>query len=168
MKEAQPHPKSNPLRTLGRFLLIGLLVTIFFPIIFGYFLWDVYLRLQFLRVYKIHGQFILLVYSDSPDWKSFIENNWLRIIRPYSIVLNWSERKKWNSWSWPVQAFKHWGGGKNFNPMAIVLAGGFKIKVIRFYEAFKDFKHGKEEPLRTAENQLFEFVKARLKNQKIS
>jgi hypothetical protein len=119
-----------------------------------------------LKVYKIHGKFILLVYSDSPDWKSYIENNWLRIIRPYSIVLNWSERKNWNYWSWPVQGFKHWGGGKNFNPMAIIFAGGFKIKVIRFFEAFKDYKHGKEEPLRTAETQLFELVKARLKNQK--
>jgi hypothetical protein len=166
MNDLQPHPKSSPLRTLGRFLLIGLLIIVFFPIIFGYFLLDVYLRLQFLRVYKSQGKFIILVYSDSPDWKPYIDNNWLRIIRSYSIVLNWSERKKWNYWSWPVRAFKHWGGGKNFNPMAIILAGGVKIEVIRFFEAFKDFKHGKEVPLRTAENQLFELVKARLKNQK--
>jgi hypothetical protein len=87
-----------------------------------------------------------LVCPDSPDWKSYIENNWLRIIRPYSIVLNWSERKL--ELLVGLFAVQHWGG--KINPMAIILAGWFKIKVIWFLKYLK-ISHGKKnlyEPLK--------------------
>ena len=106
-----------------------------------------------------HQKFILFVYSDSPNWKSYIERNILPQIQDHAVILNWSERNQWDKTSWPVQVFEHWGGQKNFNPLAVVFCGLTQVRVIRFYRAFLDFKHGKEALLRQAESQLLELTR---------
>lgn len=164
MHDIAERKKANPIETVVMLLLIALLCIVFFPFILAYVVREIYLRFQFHRVYISQGKFVLFVYSDSPNWKSYIESKVLPPIKDYAIVLNWSERSKWKGKkSWPVQAFRHWGGSKEFNPLAIVFCGLTRVRTIRFYQAFRDFKHGKEAPLREAESQLSELVKARAK-----
>ena len=43
--------------------------------------------------------------------------------------------------------------------MAILLSSEGKMKEIRFWQAFKDFKHGKDKLLKEAEESLFNEVK---------
>ena len=45
-------------------------------------------------------------------------------------------------------------GDREFNPLAIVFPERGLVQVIRFWQAFRDYKHGKERALRAAEAEL--------------
>ncbi|MGB7207822.1 MAG: hypothetical protein WBD27_04105 [Pyrinomonadaceae bacterium] len=142
-------------------LLIAFLGLVFvavsFPFVKTYEQWLMY------RFWQRHGQFgrfILFVYSDSPNWKNYIEENILPRIGPYAITLNWSKRREWRETNpFEARVFYHWAGKRQFNPMAILLSSEGKMKEIRFWQAFKDFKHGKDKLLKEAEESLFNEVK---------
>jgi hypothetical protein len=117
------------------------------------------LRLAFEALVTAKGRRILLVYSRSPVWQEYIERNWLPVLADQAMVLNWSDRASWKGRrSFAAWVFRHWAPSDNFNPMAIVFPGFRPAKRIGFYYAFRDWKHGKEEPLRDAEKQLFAYV----------
>ena len=61
----------------------------------------------------------------------------------------------------PLEAkvFKQWAGEREFNPLAIIFSRSGKVKVIRFWQAFRDYKHGNEKLLKEAEASLFEEMK---------
>ena len=124
-------------------------------------------------------KYLLFVYSNSPNWKEYIETTLLPKIAPLSVVLNWSEKAQWELTRKPlaVRIFEHWAvmsvdrwrgklrwgpkrefggvaGGDEYNPIAIVFIPWWKPTVIRFWEAFKDYKHGRDRRLRQAESQL--------------
>ena len=94
------------------------------------------------------------MYSDSPNWKSHIESEVLPRVRDKLVILNWSHRAEWPR-SLEVMAFRHWGGEKDFNPIAILFPPQKPVLTLRFYSAFRDFRHGKPEALRTLEEALF-------------
>jgi len=124
----------------------------------------------------------LLVYSDSPNWQAYIEANWLPRFSEQLVVLNWSERSRWQEQgrSFDAALFRRYAGQSEFNPVAIIflprrrfelLANWFTairrrdafhmllpdpgdVLVIRFYRAFRDFKHGKDRALRAHEQTL--------------
>src|SRR5688572_20401113 len=80
-----------------------------------------WLRTRFWFRYGSKGRFILFVYSDSPNWKDYIESKILPRIRSHVVVLNWSERKKWPAKSaFEAKVFRRWAGYREFNPVAIV------------------------------------------------
>jgi hypothetical protein len=137
-------------------LLIAVLSAISFPFIKLFGQW---LKYRFWQRHGKFGKFILFVYSDSPNWKEYIEDNMLPRIEKYAVLLNWSQRKEWHK-THPLEAriFNHWAGRKEFNPMAILLSPRLRVKQVRFWKAFKDFKHGKEESLREAEDGFFDEV----------
>jgi hypothetical protein len=125
----------------------------------------------------------MLIYSNSPVWQSYIEANWLPRIGPEAVVLNWSERSTWAK-NYPLEArlFRSHLGDREFNPAAIVfhrkplltpwqslLAGRFldalllvrkDATVIRFWAAFRDFKHGRDSSLRAKEAEMFTLMAA--------
>ena len=134
----------------------------------GYFL-----RMQIQSEWYPKNKYLLFVYSESPVWKEYIETNILPRISELGIILNWSERSKWawNSNKFEVKVFKYWANvslfkkngkkelqGYEYNPIAIVFTPGNKVKVFRFWKAFKDYKHGKTIPLKKVENELFESI----------
>jgi hypothetical protein len=123
------------------------------PFIFSYRQW---LKFRFWQRHGKRGRFVLFIYSDSPNWKDYIEANILPRIESHAVTLNWSKRKEWERMN-PFEAkiFNHWAGEKEFNPMALVFSPGGKIKDVRFWRAFKDFKHGKGASLKQAESLLF-------------
>lgn len=159
-------------------LPIWLPITVFIMIIYFIMikpLEGLYLKMRVRSEWYPRNKYILFVYSDSPNWKEYIETNMLAKILEPAIIMNWSERSKWawNSKLLEVKVFKYWANvslfinkgekqlqGNEFNPIAIVFAPGCKVKVFRFWKAFKDYKHGKTLLLKKVESELYEVVES--------
>jgi hypothetical protein len=140
-------------------LTLGLLVAVFCGVI-GSWLYSRHLLARF-RAKWGPSRPLLLVYSNSPHWQSYIEANWLPRVSPHAVVLNWSHRSKWGPDGSPEsRLFHNLGTDREFNPLVVYLPRGGKTRVIRFWKAFRDFKHGKDAKLREAEAELFAIVDA--------
>lgn len=137
-------------------ILIALLLIGFSPIAIAavllYFLWGAILYVAIWLTRR--NQFVVFVYSNSPTWQVYIENEILPYIRNRAVILNWSERRRWKN-SLPVLAFKYFGGYRNFNPLGLVFPLFSFVKRYSFYEAFKQFKHGNVESVEQIKNELF-------------
>ena len=105
------------------------------------------------------GQDVLFVFSDSPIWLDYIEAEILPRIRRRAIVLNWSERKKW-SWGLARAVFGHFGGTQEFNPLAVVFRPLKRAQVFRFWQPFRNWKHGRGERLRQVQSDFFRALDA--------
>ena len=105
-------------------------------------------------VWNIRGTRLLLVHSNSPVWQAHIQKDILPRLPERSIVLNWSDHNKWRP-SLAAMVFHHFGGYRNFNPLAVVIRPFRRAKVFRFHEAFTEFKHGRPEPLAKVEAEFF-------------
>jgi len=145
------------------------------------------LRSAFLAKWSPQGKVGLIVYSNSPNWKDYIEATWLPRVADKTVVLNWSDRQHWSR-EYPLEAklFRAYAGTKEFNPIAIIFTGppvrpiaerwaalcsGAILdavlfshyperEVIRFRQPFKDFKHGRDRALRQAEERMFAAIDA--------
>jgi ribosomal protein S18 acetylase RimI-like enzyme len=117
------------------------------------------LKRRFEDAHGRHGRNVLLVYSDSPNWKAYIDENLLPRIAPRAVVLNWSERAKWTRDDpWEAELLRHWGGRREFNPLALVFERSGRVRTFRFFEAFHEHKHGKSAALEQLERELIEAV----------
>jgi len=152
------HKKENLLISFLKLLTIPLILILAFPFIIPNIVRGIYLRFKFCMVAAKLGKNILFVYSDSTNWKLYIETNILPRIQDKAIILNWSERSQWDNSSWEVRTFLHWGGYRDFNPVAIVYCNFFKIRVISFHKAFLDYKHEKIETLQKVESKFFQLI----------
>ena len=115
------------------------------------------LRLAVWSWWCLRGRDILFVYSDSPVWHDYIEQHILPHLGKRAIVLNWSERKRWRL-SLKRMAFYHFGGDREFNPLAVVLRPFRRTCTFRFWHPFRDFKHGRPEELRKMEDEFFALI----------
>jgi hypothetical protein len=100
----------------------------------------------------------LFVYSNSPIRHNYVEDKILPRLGRRAITLNWSHRSRW----WPklaVLAFRFFGGHRAFNPMALVFWPFRPARKFRFYEPFREFKHGNTEPVAERAKELFDFLK---------
>ncbi len=104
--------------------------------------------------WSTRGIRLLFVHSDSPVWQDHIRQDILPRLPDKSLVLNWSERKKWRP-SLAAMVFHHFGGHRDFNPLAVVIKPFRRAKVFRFHQAFADWKHGKPEALTKMETEFF-------------
>lgn len=111
------------------------------------------LRLLIWALWCPRGRDVLFVYSNSPIWHDNVENQILPNLGDRAVVLNWSERKRWR-WSVARRAFRHFGGDREFNPLAAVFRPFGRTQVFRFWQPFQDFKHGRPEPLRRMKTEL--------------
>jgi hypothetical protein len=110
---------------------------------------------QFRRTWRSQGKDLLIVYSDSPHWHDYIRDRWLPKWGERAVVLNWSERKHWRRSRSPEAAvFRAFAGVREFNPLGIVVPEHGAAVVVRFWRAFRDFKHGKEQSVRLKEEEL--------------
>ena len=153
--------KKSLLNVLFKRVLNTLLLIVLFPFIIIFlcvlplllilrFLHGLFLGyLVMLRWHPKHKN-ILFVYSDSPNWKEYIESNILPKIKDQTIVLNWSDRSKpiWREKPLEVKLFIHWSqahpyknwrkwDGREYNPIAIVFDPWWNVKVLRFWNAFR-------------------------------
>jgi len=139
------------------------------------------LRRAFQRRFGTKDKIGILVYSNGPHWQHYVEDNWLPRFGHRFVVLNWSERSTWQrDHALESKIFRRFAGAREFNPIAIILndvgphaawrawiravrsrdlvgmfaPGVAEAHVIRFWQPFKDFKHGKDRGLRAAEADL--------------
>ena len=97
----------------------------------------------------------VLIWSNSPNWKDYIEKNWQPKIGDRLIILNWSEKERWGK-SLPARLFHHFcGTQENYYPSIILFRGLRRPLVYRFFFAFRDYKHGDEKALKGLESHLF-------------
>ena len=98
---------------------------------------------------------VLFVYSDSPNWKEYIEQVVLPRLPENSVVLNWSRRSQWPRIGVSVWLFRTFAGRREFNPIGLVFRRFSLVVRYRFWESFRDMKHGRLGTLRTLEERFF-------------
>ena len=114
---------------------------------------------RFRRLWGRQGKDLLIVYSDSPHWQVYVEEHWLPKWGDRAVVLNWSQRKQWKKRQPEVALFHAVAGRTEFNPLGVVVPQrGQRARVVRFWLAFRDFKHGKDRLLRNAEAELVRYL----------
>ncbi len=132
-------------------LAIGVLALVLFIVS------SVSLRIIIWSWWCLRGKDILFVYSDSPIWHDYIEQKILPHLGDRAVILNWSERKRWR-FSLARMAFYHFGGYRQFNPLAVVFRPFGRTHTFRFWQPFKDFKHGQPESLNKMESEFFKLL----------
>lgn len=135
-------------------LAVGLLVLVILSLIAWqrFDTWNAAER--FRRAYRSLGKDLLLVYSNSPHWQSYVETNWIPRWESRAVILNWSERSKWNRNQPEVALFHALASEREYNPLAIVVPPRGRAIVVRFWKAFRDHKHGKIQKLQQQEAEL--------------
>jgi hypothetical protein len=73
--------------------------------------------------------------------------------------LNWSQRRQWQGSAPEVTLFREFVGGggfsREYNPVAVIVPPrGRRVHIVRFWRAFRDYKHGRTRRLREAEAEL--------------
>jgi hypothetical protein len=156
------HTKQRPLLVLASVLIGGPLLLLISPFVLVYFLLfrlqGVWLAFRYRRRF-LPTRPLLVVYSDSPNWKAHFESHLLPAIAERSVVLNYSQRATWSRTAHlESSVWQHWAGDHSNNPCVIAFPPSGQPEVIRFYEAFRDFKHGKPEQLVAAEAAVMHFL----------
>jgi hypothetical protein len=131
------------------FLLIGLVVHLAMGLGLHLAVWCWWLP---------RGRDLLFVHSDSPVWQRHIQEEILPALESRAIVLNWSQRARWPS-GLAAAVFRYFGGAREFNPMAIVFRPFWPARVFRFWQPFREKKHGKPESLERLTNELFAYLR---------
>jgi hypothetical protein len=156
--------KTDAHRHVTRWWQIAILI-ILSPLVLGFamltlvlfFIISVCLRILIWSWWCLRGQNILFVYSDSPIWHDYIEQQILPYLGGRAIVLNWSRRKQWR-FSLAQMAFFHFGGYRQFNPLGVVFRPLGRTHTFRFWQPFHDYKHGNLEPLHKLESEFFGLI----------
>lgn len=144
-------------------LLVLLLIVLLSPLIFVVLLLWLLTRigLNFLVwiLWCTRGKDILFIYSNSPIWHDYIEEHLIPYIKARSVLLNWSNRRHWfGALSLQSVVFRHFGGSKEYNPLAVYFRPFKPHRTFRFFNAFHDYKHGKPETLKRIESDFFSSV----------
>ena len=140
-------------------LLLPVLIPILLVFIAIYIPYSLLLRLCIWSLWCSRGSDVLLVYSNSPIWQEHIQNCILSRLGNRAKILNWSERSQWRFPPTLARlAFHHFGGHREFNPLAVVFRPFDRTRSFRFWKPFQDFKHGRSESLDKMEKELFDFL----------
>jgi hypothetical protein len=134
--------------TFSQRLKNGALVVVVLPFVLPlalvaialHLLYRIVLYLLVWTLWLPRGKDILFVYSD-------METQVLPLVQERAVVLNWSDRKKWMTWSLGVAAFRHFGGLREFNPLVVLFRPVRSARVFRFWSPFKDLKRGYNAPV---------------------
>lgn len=137
-------------------LIVLVLIPLLFLVLAAYGLSALLLHVALWLLWGPLGKRVLFVYSNSPVWQQYIEQNILPRLPETAVVLNWSERRIWNRMTLAYLAFRFFGGSREFNPLAVVVRPFRWARCFRFWQSFRDFKHGKTQSLMKVETEFFE------------
>jgi hypothetical protein len=105
------------------------------------------------------GRDVLFVYSDSPVWHDYVEEQILPRIESRAITLNWSNRRNWlHKWALAPCVFRFFGGRREYNPLALHFRPLRVHRRFQFWKAFRDYKHGRTESLKKVEQEFFRSI----------
>jgi hypothetical protein len=159
MKKSELRGSSGRLvQAAGAALLVLLLVLLSPIVLVGvmlYGLWSLALYVAIWSLWCPRGRYVLFVSSDSPIWRDYVEREILPKLQGRAVILNWSQRKRWNR-SLAVAAFRHFGGDRAFNPLAVVFRPFRFARTFRFFEPFQEFKRGRPEKVESLKERLFD------------
>ncbi|HSL02621.1 MAG TPA: hypothetical protein VK901_03665, partial [Nitrospiraceae bacterium] len=128
------------------FIVIWMVLRLLFGVCFDVVIWI---------AWSTRGRRVPFVYSNSPNWQEYIEQRILPRLPANTVIMNWSERKKWSQLSLPVRTFHYFCGDVNCNPAAVVFCP------FRLWQPFRDYKHGKVEPLVKVEREMFDYIETK-------
>jgi hypothetical protein len=148
------------LGVLGRWsaviVFVPLLIVLLIPFLLLWLLAVIGFTLLIWTLWCTRGKDILFVYSDSPVWHDYIEQQIIPEIGARSVILNWSDRRHWlHRFSLESVAFRLFGGSREYNPLAIHFRPLRSHLTYRFWKAFRDWKHGKSAPLERMKSDFF-------------
>jgi hypothetical protein len=106
----------------------------------------------FRAAHRATGKDVLVVYTDSSHWKEYIETRWLPRWGDRAIAFDRS--KPWREDQVEARLWRAVAGMAEHTPVVIVVPARGKVQIVRFWLAFRDFKHGKDKRLREAEARL--------------
>ena len=112
-------------------------------------------------VWMPQGKDVLIVTSDSPVWREYMQREIIAKLEQRSIILNWSERAKWPWLHIPALALQLWGGSNEFNPMVLVFKRFQTVEKFRFWAAFKEYKHGDSAQVERLTKDVFDAVEGK-------
>lgn len=138
--------------------LVILVIPFALAILIGLMIYGVLLTAIVWLVWCTRGVDTLVVYSDSPIWRDYMLENVIPCLRGRSVVLNWSERRHWRWYSLPVAVFHFFGGAREYAPIAVVFRPFRWPRTFRFWQPFRDRKHGDLFPLHGVEDRLYEYL----------
>jgi hypothetical protein len=146
-------------------LAIGAFFVVMSPLILVVlFLWLLASLLLCVLVWLLwctRGKDILFVYSDSPIWYDYVEVHIIPRIESRAVILNWSKRRHWlRRWTLAALVFRNFGGGREFNPLALYFRPFRLHQSFRFWKAFRDWKHGRTATLKQIEGDFFRNIGA--------
>ena len=101
---------------------------------------------------RASGKDVLVVYTDSPHWKEYIETHWLPRWGDRAIAFDRS--RPWREDQVEARLWRAVAGQTEHTPVVIVVPPQGRVQIVRFWLAFRDFKHGKVKRLRDAEARL--------------
>lgn len=107
---------------------------------------------RFRERYGGEGKDLLLVYTASPHWQDYIEREWLPRWGARAVVLNRSQ--PWDGNSAEALLWFAYRTGREHTPLAVVVPRRGRARVVRFFKAFRDNKHGKPAALQAREREL--------------
>lgn len=121
--------------------LLLLLSPLIVAVIFLRALYSLSLYILVWTCWLTRGRDLLFVYSDSPHWKEYIEQEILPRIQHRAIILNWSERRKWiQGMTLGSMLFRHFGGYREFNPIGLYFRPFWIHRTYRFWEPIRKWK----------------------------
>lgn len=155
--------ESKSKATWWQWLIADPLILLLLPVVLGMLVLFVIstasLHICIWLLWCTRGRDILFVYSDSPVWHDYVEQRFLPWLGDRAVVLNWSDRSRWQFPPTLARvAFHHFGGQREFNPLAVVFRPLRRSCVFRFWQPFRDFKHGRPESLQGLEIEFFDLI----------
>ena len=106
----------------------------------------------FRAAHRATGKDVLVVYTDSPHWKEYIETQWLP--RWGDRAIPFDRSRPWRADQVEARLWRAVAGSVEHTPVVIVVPPHGPVQIVRFWLAFRDYKHGKDRRLREAEARL--------------
>ncbi len=117
------------------FLYVGIVLVVTLPYRLLKFLFHVVAG-------SIRHSRVILVYSDSPKWKSQIETQIIPSLPQNALILNISKPGLGLHANFDYRQYKYWAGSKEYCPMVILRRPFRKPLLFRFYKAFRNSSSG--------------------------
>jgi hypothetical protein len=134
------------------FVVVGIVALLAFSALAAYHLHRWRVAAEFRRIYGSQGKDVLIVYSDSPHWGAYIDANWLPRWGERAVMFNRS--RPWRGEQIEARLWHAFAGNAEHTPVAIVVPRLGRPRVVRFWHAFRERKHGDDATLRAAEERL--------------
>lgn len=103
---------------------------------------------------------VILVYSDSPKWKSQIETQIIPGLPQNTLILNISKPSPSLSGTFDYRQYTYWAGSKEYCPVVILRRPFRKPLLFRFYKAFRKASGGDSAELQVLLQNLQSALKA--------